>query len=211
VSVERVQKHSYSGELRIPVSGDYHLQLPEERGTRVPLVLFLHGMYEADRIFELVSPPAKARAGELAAAVLSPLSGDTRWSVDFVVGLLDHVCATRPIDPSRIYATGTSIGGLATWEIALRRPSQFAALVPICGAGQPWNAFRIAHVPVWAFHGALDEVVPASVSEEMVQALRSSGGNPRLTIYSDGRHDVWSRAYSDPSLWEWLFAQQLAA
>ncbi|MEO6787345.1 MAG: GDSL-type esterase/lipase family protein, partial [Chthoniobacteraceae bacterium] len=62
-------------------------------------------------------------------------------------------------------------------------------------------------VPVWAFHGLEDKVVPPVRSEEMVAALRAGGGTAAITEYPGVAHDSWTFAYSEPHLLPWLFAQ----
>jgi len=42
----------------------------------------------------------------------------------------------------------------------------------------------------------------------MVEAVWSTGGNARFTIYPDTGHDSWTAAYSEPELCPWLFAQR---
>ena len=150
----RLQKTSFTYELRLQVEGEYFIQKPTA-GTAepYPLLVFLHGMHHAGELFELAAPPRIARDEGLPLMVVSPVFAGLRWNVDVVLGLIEHVQNRQPIDPGRIYVSGVSIGGLATWELALRRPELPAAIVPICGAGQPWNAFRIAKLPTWAFHG----------------------------------------------------------
>ena len=67
---------------------------------------------------------------------------------------------------------------------------------------------RVKRVPVWAFHGAKDEIVPLARSEEMVAALRKAGGNVRRTVYRDAAHDSWMQTYDNPEVFEWLFSQR---
>jgi pimeloyl-ACP methyl ester carboxylesterase len=85
--------------------------------------------------------------------------------------LLEHAARRHRIDPDRVYVTGLSMGGYGTWALAIAFPTRFAAIVPVCGGGEPERAYRIAHLPAWVFHGALDEIVPLSESEAMVAAL----------------------------------------
>ena len=40
-----------------------------------------------------------------------------------------------PVDRDRIYITGLSMGGFATWESLMRHPQMFAAAIPVCGGG----------------------------------------------------------------------------
>jgi dipeptidyl aminopeptidase/acylaminoacyl peptidase len=58
------------------------------------------------------------------------------------------------------------------------------------------------------FHGAKDQGVPLERSEEMVNALKKHGGNPRLTVYPEAGHDAWTETYDNPALYEWLLQQK---
>ncbi|MFB0516806.1 MAG: alpha/beta hydrolase-fold protein, partial [Candidatus Neomarinimicrobiota bacterium] len=106
----------------------------------------------------------------------------------------------------RIYLTGLSMGGYGTWSLALAQPERFAAIAPICGGGDRRQACRLKDLPVWAFHGARDKVVPVRRTKRMVRAIEKCGGSPRLTIYLDAGHDSWTRTYDNPELYEWLLS-----
>src|SRR5262249_10295501 len=112
------------------------------------------------------------------------------------------------IDESRLYLTGISMGGFGTWAAAIERPDRFAAIVPICGGGDPIGALRLRGLPIWVFHGRLDRIIPFEKSQEMTRMVMAAGGHPRFTIYEDLGHDCWTRAYEDPELWKWLFEQK---
>ena len=47
--------------------------------------------------------------------------------------LLDQTIAGNPVDLNRVYVTGLSMGGFATWDILQREPDKFAAAMPVCG------------------------------------------------------------------------------
>jgi predicted peptidase len=97
-----------------------------------------------------------------------------------------------------------SLGGGATWHIASEYPERFAAIAPVCGWGSPAKACNLKDVPVWAFHGAKDKVIPVKGSKEMVQALKDCGGDAKLTVYPDTGHDSWTRTYDNPELYDWF-------
>jgi dipeptidyl aminopeptidase/acylaminoacyl peptidase len=59
-------------------------------------------------------------------------------------------------------------------------------------------------MPVWAFHGEKDQVVPADESRALVRAVERAGGSAKLTIYPDTEHNSWDRAYEDEELPKWL-------
>jgi predicted peptidase len=123
--------------------------------------------------------------------------------------IIDSLLETLPIDRSRIYVTGHSMGGAGTWHMLAQRPRFFAAAIPICGRGHPETAAAFRDVPIWNFHGVKDEVEPVASSRAMIEALRKAGGRPRHTEYADLGHNVFAWAYTEPALVEWLFAQGL--
>lgn len=129
--------------------------------------------------------------------------------------ILNKVTAEYGADRKRIYLTGLSMGGFGAWALAAGHPETFAALVPICGGGDPAKLARIANMPIWAFHGAADPVVPVAVSRASIAALKAAGGTPRYTEYPQGTffipnaHFSWVPAYADEAMREWLFKQSL--
>ncbi len=121
------------------------------------------------------------------------------------MSLLDSVVKDYNIDKDRIYVTGLSMGGYGTYDIIGRRPNYFAAAMPMCGGGDIATAPLIAHMPLWIFHGADDNVVPTNRSRIMVDALQKAGGDPRYTEYPGVNHFSWGNAYKEPELVNWLF------
>ena len=116
-----------------------------------------------------------------------------------------------PKNKDRIYVTGLSMGGFGTWSLQAYSPKRFAAIAPICGGGEPIIVKLIPHVATWVFHGAKDPVVPVARSEEMVKALKATGGTVKFTVYPDAYHDSWTATYNDPKLYEWLLEQKRPA
>ena len=203
---------------------DYLLYLPQEYGQdpleRWPLVLQLHGAGERGHDLSLVKKHGIFRRVEqgqefpfLAAA---PQCAPDHWWDDYdqaLIAMLDEVAADYGVDRDRVYLTGLSMGGYGTWGLAAQHPDRFAAIAPICGGGFPFRGFPdkvrvLRHVPVWAFHGAKDPVVPVRESQVMVQALEACGGQVRLTVYPDVEHDSWTRTYENPELYAWLLRQR---
>lgn len=122
---------------------------------------------------------------------------------EFIDFALQHPNA----DPSRVYLIGASMGGYAVWQLAMSRPQLYAAIVPICGGGMYWNAAKLKALPIWAFHGSVDDVVFLEESQKMVNAVNRAGGNAKLTICENVCHNSWLNAYNSKELFDWLFAQ----
>lgn len=194
---------------------EYLLFTPREYGTQSswPLLLFLHGSGECGDNLELVKqhgPPKLIAAGkDFPFIVVSPqLPTDKWWEPIELLTLIDKICSMYPVDSSRIYVTGISLGGFGTWALAAYASQRLAAIVPICGGGETLWAERIKDLPVWAFHGAHDTIVPLERSQAMIEALEKVGGTPKLTIYPEAGHDSWTVTYDNPALYEWLMAQK---
>ncbi len=209
--VQRPAQFEFPGKAPL----DYLFYLPQNYAERDqwPLVLFLHGSGERGSDLELVKkhgPPKLIAAGkQFPFIVVSPqCPGDLRWQPAQLAGLLDDVASRYKVDPDRIYVTGLSMGGQGTWNLAGFAPDRFAAIVPVCGSGEPESASSFAHVPVWVFHGAQDAAVPLDASRRMVEALTSAGGTPKFTIYPEAGHDSWTETYENPELYDWLLAQK---
>lgn len=192
-------------------SYDYLLFLPERYETQEqwPTVLFLHGAAERGSNLEYVKRHGLAKIVEEQPSfpfiVVSPQCPQGQyWSVPLLSALLDSVSSATRVDPNRIYLTGLSMGGYGTWRLAAASPHRFAAIAPICGGGEPEQACNLKGLPVWAFHGALDTIVPLSRSEEMVEALRACGGNVKFTVYPEAGHDSWTQTYNNPALYDWF-------
>src|SRR5262249_43932443 len=146
---------------------------------------------------------------ELPALVVAPQCAlGTQWSLATLSRLLDGIQAEYAVDPDRIYLNGVSMGGHATWALAIAEPERFAAIVPICALGDPSAVCAITHVPAWVFHGERDDIVSVERSREMVEALRACGGSVWYTTYPDLGHDSWTRTYANPRLFPWLLAQR---
>lgn len=202
----------------------YLLFLPKgynaSKAERWPLVIFLHGSGERGTDIEVVKKHGPPMLVEKDPAfpfiVISPQlpeqgkGADRYWSVPPLDALLDHALKTWRIDPSRVYLTGLSLGGIATWDWGTARPERFAALAPVAAFGDPKRACAAKDVPVWAFHGDHDDAVDTRGDFEMVDALKKCGATPRLTIYPATDHWSWVPAYNDPALWLWLLHQRKA-
>ena len=206
----------------------------EANPERMPLVLLLHGSGERgnDNSAQLRNGVAELLGSGTAAArfpcfyVVPQCPTTLHWvEVDWdaeghvlplgrsepllaAVELLDSLLSSYPVDPQRVYLIGLSMGGFGVWDLLSRWPDRFAAAVPICG-GADENAVVVARaVPVWAFHGADDPIVPVECSRRAVAALRAAGGTPRYEEYPDIGHDAWTKSFAEPNLLSWLFSHR---
>jgi len=214
---ERQTVNNFEKEIKLTLTANYLLYLPKdynESDNDFPLVLFLHGSGERGTDIEKVKihglPKLISEGKEFPFIVVSPqCPDDIFWNVDVLIALLDKIESTYRVDKNKIYVTGLSMGGHATWELALRQPNRFAAIAPVCGWADTSKANTIFHTPIWVFHGAKDNVVPVNAAEDMVKALKNYGSNVNLTIYLEANHDSWTETYNNEELYKWFLEQSL--
>ena len=212
----------------------YRIMLPPDMadGQEYPLVLFLHGAGErgsdntAQLTWGLDAFADEDFRPEHPAIVIAPQAPEqTFWAnlnwreegtrlmdepskpLALTYKLLLSTISEYPVDENRLYITGLSMGGFGTWDLIARYPDLFAAAMPICGGGDPAKAHLLTDMPIWAFHGALDNVVPPELSRDMIDAIREAGGLPGYTEYPDMDHFSWIPAYGDRFALDWMFSQ----
>lgn len=183
-----------------------------------PVILFLHGSGERGSDGLKQSQVGIGTALRLfperypALVVMPQCASGARWSGDMAALALkavDQTMAEYSCDPARQYLTGLSMGGYGSWLIAVQNPTRFAAVVPVCGGGDPSQAAKLKDLPIWAYHGGADSTVPPQRSREMVEAIKSAGGAlVKYTELPGVGHNSWDAAYADKALAEWLFAQK---
>lgn len=199
----------------------YLLFLPKgytQADQKWPLIYFLHGRGESYGPLSLVKKWGPPKIVETNPAfpylVVSPqCPGKESWSQPrqqkILVDLLDEIVSKYAVDRDRIYLTGLSMGGYGSWALAAAHPARFAAVVPICGGGNPDDAPKLKALPIWVFHGTEDRAVPFRRSQQMVEAIRKAGGtNIRFTTMEHFGHNSWSAAYNSPELYRWLNRQK---
>jgi len=208
-------------EMHVEKAGalDYLLSLPESYEVAPdqtwPLIVFLHGAGERGDSLDLVKrhgPPKRVEAGEAFPFIIaSPqCPKDDWWSDQPVLELINDLEAKYRVDKNRIYLTGLSMGGYGTWHFATKAPHRFAAVAPVCGGGIPYKMSFIPHLPVWAFHGAKDSVVPLDESSRLITILQKKPNSAaKLTVYPEANHDSWTETYDNPALYKWFLSHSL--
>lgn len=192
----------------------------EDKAKKWPLMIFLHGSGERGTNLTKVAthgpPKIVASRADFPFVVISPQCPNGEiWQKEAIIALLDEALAKLNVDPDRVYITGLSMGGFATWALASSYPDRFAAAVPVCGGGNSIDILlpgrgkeaALKSLPIWAFHGGKDPVVKLEESERMVEAFKKAGNNEvKLTVYPEAQHDSWTEAYNTEELYTWLLA-----
>lgn len=147
--------------------------LPQDRS--VPLVVDLHGFAQwpanqrdisnwddlaDEKGFIVVHPEGTGFPRRWASH--SPDEPQTDRDVTFIADLIDHLSAEHPIDPDRIHVAGISNGGGMAFVLSCELSDRVASIGTVAGLfTHPWEACdRTRPVPLIAFHGLDDEIVP---------------------------------------------------
>jgi predicted esterase len=220
---KRISAQPYANSELQHYGKGYLLYLPEGYEDHPekswPLIFFLHGYGDrGDNVLLLAKASPFMYIREIgplpfiiAAPLLSAFEGYSSFPEAYLDGVLAEVRANYRVDPKRIYVTGLSMGGEATWRFALHQPATFAAIAPLSAYLNHADAAAmksIKDLPVWAIHGAEDTVVPLTRAQQPVDALKEAGGNIQFTVLEGHDHDVWTDTYSDPQFYDWLLQHQ---
>lgn len=220
----------------------YRLYRPDlAEGETCPLVIFLHGIGECGQDNEAqitaydgavcwIKAQEKGmleKAYVVAPQCPLPIPGNF-WEPEYVAmlgAIMKQLLAELPVDRSRIYATGLSLGGFGVWNLIRENPGMFAGAVtccPACVAGDMFHnhvyeeglqrcAPALMEIPLWLFHSEDDNAVPVTVTKEMAAMLEARGKkNLRVTIYpaEEGwHHGCWEPTYRNTEMMTWLFRQ----
>lgn len=206
-------------EITVKVELQYLVYLPPEYkddNKRWPLVLFLHGAGErgSDLNFVNRNGPTKLveEGKDFPFIMISPQCPlGQRWDSRDLSTLLDEVEKNYRVDKNREYVTGLSMGGEGTWKLIMAEPDRFAAAAPVCGrTGSSYlDACKLKDLPIWVFHGAMDDVVSLDESVRMVKALDQCGNNVKFTVYPKANHNAWDETYNNEELYKWLLEYSL--
>ena len=214
------------------VSMAYVLYLPEgyeASKERFPVMVFLHGAGEAgtdgNSIFAHGPAAELQRLGAASAFAKKfpfvlicpqcPPRGE-RWDqplmLKAILALMDDVAAKIRTDPDRVYATGLSMGGKGTWLLAMEAPTRFAAIAPLAAdTFDPEGAARLKKIASWAIVGAEDFGGAVEANQKMVAAIKTAGGDAKVTVVPGEGHFVWPRFYSDPTFYDWFLTHKRPA
>lgn len=185
-----------------------------EEGKKYPVIIVLHGAGSRGEDINILNENPyfvlTEKYEDFPFISVAPQCSENTWFDMFesLKSFAYKIACEDFTDKERIYLMGPSMGGYATWQLAMSLPELFAAIIPICGGGMYWNAPRLVNVPVWAFHGEKDPTVKCEESVKMVDSVNLSGGKAKLTIYPENQHDAWSDTYNNSEVFKWLLSNK---
>ncbi len=198
---------------------NYQLHLPKDYGheeKKWPMIFFLHGAGGRGddlRLLDNHQGPSKIIKNhkDFPFIIVFPQCPKDSWwpkQHEVLINLLDEIIQKYDVNERRIYLTGQSMGGFGSWYLGCDYPERFTAIAPICGGGDPLSARYLKNVPVRAYHGAKDYLVPLEKCTLMVDELKKVGGDVRLTLYPEAGHNIVPLVYNDPDYYEWFLKYQ---
>lgn len=159
------------------------IRLAGNPDKKLPAILFLHGLGESgddpSAVLREGLPPFVAERPEFPFIVIAPQCPWNTWWPE-LADWLDQL----------LLHCGTSL------------PIDYQRLYLT-------RVERLKDTPVWASHGAKDDVVPLVESQRLVDALRECGGKVESTVYPDAAHDSWTETYNNPQLYSWLLSHRV--
>jgi polyhydroxybutyrate depolymerase len=187
----------------------FRLHIPQVylAGNPASLVINLHGLGGSGIQQDLLSGmSAKAdEAGFIAVHpegrgdpqswYVGPAVGGQQEDVQFIRDLINCLKGQLTIDADRIYATGFSNGGGMVNRLGCDLADVIAAIGPVSGAYLSHDACQPTRpVPVVAFHGTADEIVPYEGGEALPPipqwasdwAVRNGCVSTSMITYSEG-------------------------
>lgn len=182
--------------------------LPDDYdGSKVfPLLVFIHGLGEQGNgnteLFNVSKhgPLAQVKFNGFKTpfVMVAPQFLKDYWPGNMNVDqVITWAKSTYKVD--KVFLTGLSMGGAATWDYAQNNPTKLLAILPTCGALGANNtgakAIADARLPVYATHNDGDPRVSYSNSTSWVNAIKAAGGNAKLLTFQSTTHDSWTRTY----------------
>lgn len=204
-----------------PKDAHYHYlpYMPKDYNTdtlkKWPLIIYLHGGSDRgtdlNKLYASGIPDQIYRGREFPFIIISPQCPEhIRWSTDdWFENFYKKVTAKYRIDTNRVYLTGLSLGGSGTWYLAVKYPDKFAAIAPMSGFTShidyiDENIDRLVDMPIWAFHGKIDNVVPFEETERMINKLEGKNKDLKFSIEPEVGHWIHWLVYPNQELYDWF-------
>jgi predicted esterase len=180
-----------------------------------PLIIYLHGGSDRgndlNKLYSSGIPDQIFRGREFPFIIISPQCPEhIRWSTDkWFENFFEEVTDRYRIDTNRVYLTGFSLGGSGTWYLAAKYPDKFAAIAPISGFTSHMdfiddNIDKLSNIPIWAFHGKIDNVVPFEETERIIIKLTGKNNELKFTIEPGVGHWIHWLIYPNQELYDWF-------
>ena len=202
-----------NGDIKLSVKGVERSALfvnaPAD-GTKRPAVIVLHGgMGSAERMRASAGFDALAwESGFMVVYAQGTDFGEGRraWNTGHLLrrqvrdaediayfdALIDALVRNHGADPTRIYMTGASNGGMMTFVYAVARPERLAAIAPVVASMFTFEKTPSVPLPILIINGAQDDEVPIEGGmsrNRLVSGAQATPFKPLTEVV-----DFWVRA-----------------
>lgn len=178
-----------------------------------PLIIYLHGSShrgnDLNKLKGYGLPYVIDKGKEFNFIVASPQCPDGKyWSTEnWFDSLYTELTTKYRVDQSRVYLTGVSLGGYGTFIAGIEHADKLAAIVPLCGGVNDSDMTRLCsslkNIPIWAFHGTADNIIPITETERVVKTLEECKGNLKFTRLENEGHSI-QYLYESDEIYEWM-------
>lgn len=178
--------------------------------SRLPLIVYLHGSGQngSDNEKQLDDGVGSLYAftsdrDDYKSVIVAPqCPAGVYWRDEYMLEalkeMIECMSSMQVVDPDRVYVTGFSMGGDATWKLALNWPELMSTIVPVCGGPLasmepdiPDVPDEMANLNVWAFNAFDDGTVRPTYSKRIFARLWEidPGENLNFTELVFGGHN----------------------
>ena len=214
------QKGQLSSQVNTVDNGyNFWLYTPEDyepQGHPLPLVIFLHGASLCGNNLAKVRRYGTIDAVEkgkiIPTFIVAPQNPGGNWKPERLNNILEWMKAHYPVDTTRVYVLGMSLGGYGTLDFVGTYPEKIAAAMALCGGTTLKDVSPLGKVPLWIMHGTADRAVSIRQSKCIVEALQQQG-NDKLLRYDwvqGGNHGILARLFYMQKTYDWLFTHSTA-
>lgn len=197
--------------------------MPNEK---IPLIVYLHGAgqcgndnkQQLDDGVGCLYSFSYGRDDYKAMIVAPQCPNGVYWRNDKMLealkGFISMLSEVQFIDSSRIYITGFSMGGDASWKLALKWPTLMSTIIPVCGGpmasmepDNPEVPDEMANVNIWAFNNFDDGIVRPRYAKRIFSYLWriNDGDTLNFTENVSGGHSA-EEVYKNRDVLIWMMS-----
>ena len=206
---------------------EYGIEIPFRFKTgkekrKKPLLVFLHGAGalgedNVKQFFEFKTAVGRIKQDcfvllpQQSSAFAEENAANLEIYAKSLKNMIELLAQSYPIDTSRIYLTGISLGGACVWYSLYNCPGFYAAGIPLMGYmpeaySSVFRKENFAGAKIWAGHAKDDKLVPADSDINIYNKIKDVC-SIKFSLYDEGGHRMMRAFYGKEPWQKWLFAQ----